>query len=101
MSEPRGTESPAHARHPRPGRGLGPVRGAWGRLPPVVRRFLPLAGVLAVALAYPYVVADLRGPGEVGVFFPQLGSVVIILVFTLMSVGPDVAVGYCGLLDLG
>jgi len=101
MSEPRGTESAEHARHPATGGGLGPVGEAWSGLPPIVRRLLPLGVVLALALAYPYIVSDLRGFGVAGDFFPQLSSVVIILVFTMMAVGLNVVVGYCGLLDLG
>ena len=57
--------------------------------------------VLAFALAYPFIYEDLRGLGEIGDFFPQLGSAVIILVFTMMAVGLNIVVGYAGLLDLG
>jgi branched-chain amino acid transport system permease protein len=100
MSEPQGN-GPERRRHPSAGGGLGVVGEAWGRVPAFVRRLIPLAIVLAIALAYPFIYEDLRGFGEIGDFFPQLGSVVIILVFTMMAVGLNIVVGYSGLLDLG
>jgi branched-chain amino acid transport system permease protein len=100
MSEPRG-DQPERKRHPRAGGGLGAVGETWNSIPPFVRGLIPLALVLAFALAYPFIFEDLRGLGEVGDFFPQLGSVVIILVFTMMAVGLNIVVGYSGLLDLG
>jgi len=33
--------------------------------------------------------------------FPSVRSAVTIIVFTMMAVGLNVVVGYCGLLDLG
>ena len=100
MTETRKQGGPERARHPGAG-GRRPLGGAWARVPAPVRRLLPLALALAVAVAYPYFVGDLRGFGVLGDFFPQLGSVVIILVFTMMAVGLNIVVGYSGLLDLG
>jgi branched-chain amino acid transport system permease protein len=100
MTEPR-DNGPERKQSPRAGGGLGAVGEAWQSVPPLVRRLIPLTIVLAVALAYPFMVEDLRGFGELGDFFPQLGSVVIILVFTMMAVGLNIVVGYSGLLDLG
>ena len=51
--------------------------------------------MLGLALAYPYMVGDLKSLGTIGDFFPALGNtVVIILVFTMMAVGLNVVVGY-------
>ena len=74
-----------------------------GQVAPVerVRGLAPLLIVLGVAIAYPFVVGDLRELQYIGPFFPQLSSVVIMLVFTMMAVGLNVVVGYAGLLDLG
>ena len=101
MSEPRGKRAPKRRRLPQSQGSLGGLGERWRTLPPLVRRAIPLAIVLAIALAYPFIVTDLRGLGEAGDFFPQLGNVVIILVFTVMAVGLNVVVGYSGLLDLG
>ena len=60
-----------------------------------------LAGVIAFALAYPFLVETLRVLPLVGDFVPKTGSVVVMLVFTMMAVGLNVVVGYAGLLDLG
>jgi branched-chain amino acid transport system permease protein len=100
MTEPR-DNGPQRKRHPRASGGLGAIGEAWQSLPPLVRRLIPLAIALVLAFAYPFIVEDLRGFGELGDFFPQLGSVVIILVFTMMAVGLNIVVGYSGLLDLG
>ena len=81
--------------------GLGAVPQMWQSIPEPIRRPIPLLIVLIGALLYPFIYQDLRGLGEIGDFFPQLGSVVIILVFTMMAVGLNIVVGYSGLLDLG
>jgi branched-chain amino acid transport system permease protein len=100
MTEPR-DNGPDRKRHQGAVTGLSAVSQMWQSIPEVVRRPIPLAIVLALALSYPFIYTDLRGLGEIGDFFPQLGSVVIILVFTMMAVGLNVVVGYSGLLDLG
>jgi branched-chain amino acid transport system permease protein len=100
MTEPR-DNGPQRKWHARAGGGLGAVGEAWQSVPSLVRRLVPLAIALGLAFAYPFIVEDLRGFGELGDFFPQLGSVVIILVFTMMAVGLNIVVGYSGLLDLG
>jgi branched-chain amino acid transport system permease protein len=99
MTEPR-DNGPQRKRHPRAA-GLGAVGDAWKSVPPLARTLIPLAIALVLAFAYPFVYKDLRELGELGDFFPQLGSVVIILVFTMMAVGLNIVVGYSGLLDLG
>ena len=100
MTEPGGN-GPDRKRHHGAVTGLSAVSQMWQSIPDVVRRPIPLAIALGLALAYPFIYQDLRGVGELGDFFPQLGSVVIILVFTMMAVGLNIVVGYSGLLDLG
>ncbi|MBA3475405.1 MAG: branched-chain amino acid ABC transporter permease [Actinobacteria bacterium] len=67
----------------------------------LLKRFgLPLA-VLLLALFYPGYVESLQGAPVIGDFVPSLGSMVIMIVFTMMAVGLNIVVGYAGLLDLG
>jgi branched-subunit amino acid ABC-type transport system permease component len=71
------------------------VRQAWGRLPEPVRRLaLPLL-LVVLAFLYPKYAANLPGA------FPAVGTLVIMIVFTMMAVGLNIVVGYAGLLDLG
>jgi branched-chain amino acid transport system permease protein len=100
MTEP-GDNGPQQGRSQGAVTGLSAVRQTWLSIPEVIRRPIPLAIVLGLALSYPFIYKDLKGFGELGDFFPALGSVVIILVFTMMAVGLNVVVGYSGLLDLG
>ena len=82
--------------------GMHRVRAAWNRLPEPVRRFGPALLVLIVAVLYPYYLSSLP-TGNVPLIysFPSVRSGVTIIVFTMMAVGLNVVVGYCGLLDLG
>ena len=82
--------------------GLHHVRAWWQRLPAPVRRFGPALLVLIVAVLYPYYLSSLP-TGNVPLIysFPSVRSAVTIIVFTMMAVGLNVVVGYCGLLDLG
>jgi branched-chain amino acid transport system permease protein len=100
MTEPR-DDGPKGKRSQGAVTGLGAVQQVWQSIPEPIRRPIPLLIVLVGALLYPFIYQDLRGLGEIGDFFPQLGSVVIILVFTMMAVGLNIVVGYSGLLDLG
>jgi branched-chain amino acid transport system permease protein len=100
MTEPR-DDGPKGKRSIGAVTGLSAAQQTWQSIPPVIRRPIPLLIVLVGALLYPFIYQDLRSLGEIGDFFPQLGSVVIILVFTMMAVGLNVVVGYSGLLDLG
>jgi branched-chain amino acid transport system permease protein len=59
------------------------------------------AVVIALAFLYPLVVETLQDLPLVGDFVPRTGSMVVMLVFTMMAVGLNVVVGYAGLLDLG
>jgi branched-chain amino acid transport system permease protein len=61
-----------------------------------------LAGALIVlALVYPFLVETLRVLPIVGDFVPQVRSMVVMLIVTMMALGLNVVVGYAGLLDLG
>jgi branched-chain amino acid transport system permease protein len=57
--------------------------------------------VIFLALIYPFVVESLQDLPLIGDFVPRTGSMVVMLVFTMMAVGLNVVVGYAGLLDLG
>ena len=70
-------------------------------LPAPVRRFLLPAGVIAFGLLYPQLLPYLDDIPVIGTLFPAVGTVVIMIVFTMMAVGLNVVVGYAGLLDLG
>ena len=61
---------------------------------------LPLI-VIALGVLYPWYVETLHDLPAVGTFIPALGSMVVMIVFTMMAVGLNVVVGYAGLLDLG
>jgi branched-chain amino acid transport system permease protein len=72
---------------------------AWSRLGRVGRWVVPL-GVIAIAVAYPYYVGDMP---QVPIFgpFPQVSTMVVMMIFTMMALGLNFVVGYAGLLDLG
>jgi branched-chain amino acid transport system permease protein len=57
--------------------------------------------IVVLAFVYPYIVDSLQEIPLVGDFVPRTGSMVVMLVFTMMALGLNVVVGYCGLLDLG
>ncbi len=60
------------------------------------------AGALIVlGVLYPFIVEYLQDIPFLGDFVPRTGSMVIMLVFTMMALGLNVVVGYAGLLDLG
>jgi branched-chain amino acid transport system permease protein len=58
-------------------------------------------GMIAFAVIYPFLVEYLQDIPLLGDFVPQTGSVVVMLIFTMMALGLNVVVGYAGLLDLG
>jgi branched-chain amino acid transport system permease protein len=61
---------------------------------------VPIA-VIAFGLLYPQLLPYLDDIPLIGTLFPAVGTVVIMIVFTMMAVGLNVVVGYAGLLDLG
>ena len=71
------------------------------RLPEGARRFVLPAVVIAFGLLYPTLLPYLDDTPLVGTLLPGVGTVVIMIVFTMMAVGLNVVVGYAGLLDLG
>jgi branched-chain amino acid transport system permease protein len=65
-------------------------RGKW---------VVPVA-IVAAAVAYPYYNAHMP---QVPIFgpFPQISTMVVMMIFTMMALGLNFVVGYAGLLDLG
>jgi branched-chain amino acid transport system permease protein len=59
------------------------------------------AAVIVLGVIYPFIVESLQELPLVGDFIPRTGSMVVMLVFTMMALGLNVVVGYAGLLDLG
>jgi branched-chain amino acid transport system permease protein len=59
-----------------------------------------LGAVLALTF-YPQYFEALGDLPLLGEFVPSLGSMVVMIVFTMMAVGLNIVVGYAGLLDLG
>jgi branched-chain amino acid transport system permease protein len=59
------------------------------------------AAVVLLAILYPTYVEDLQGAPLIGAYMPGVGSMVVMIVFTMMAVGLNIVVGYAGLLDLG
>ena len=81
--------------------GLHRVGAAWNQLPERTRSLIPFFALLTIAVTYPLYVDSLPTNVPVILTFPDMHSAVTILVFTMMAVGLNVVVGYCGLLDLG
>ena len=71
----------------------------WGRFGRVGRWVVP-AAIVGAAIAYPYYVTDMP---QVPIFgpFPQISTMVVMMIFTMMALGLNFVVGYAGLLDLG
>ena len=64
------------------------------------RAWVPIV-VITLALLYPTLLPYLDDIPLIGTLLPGVGTVVIMIVFTMMAVGLNVVVGYAGLLDLG
>ena len=76
---------------------------SWSRLTlggRPVGKFVTPAIVLGIAIAYPYYNGSLP---QVPIFgpFPQVSTMVVMMIFTMMALGLNFVVGYAGLLDLG
>jgi branched-chain amino acid transport system permease protein len=75
--------------------------------PPRIRKIAMPLTVLAVAIAYPFLWAnELTGTNtlfEIPIFkaFPNMDTMVAIVIFAMMAIGLNMVVGYAGLLDLG
>jgi branched-chain amino acid transport system permease protein len=57
--------------------------------------------VILLGLLYPFLEDSLSTLPLIGDFMPTTGTVVVMIAFTMMAVGLNIVVGYCGLLDLG
>jgi branched-chain amino acid transport system permease protein len=71
----------------------------WERIP-VVGRYLPPLGLLAVVVTYPFYNDRLYTMPVLGAF-PDIHTGVVMLIYVMMGIGLNVVVGYAGLLDLG
>ncbi len=61
-----------------------------------------VAGALIVlGVLYPFFVEYLQDIPVIGDFVPRTGSMVVMIIVTMMALGLNVVVGYAGLLDLG
>src|SRR6266540_1648910 len=70
----------------------------WRRLP--FGKWVVPGAVLALAVLYPKYQSDLFGMPIFGPA-PQMDTMVVMMIFTMMALGLNVVVGYAGLLDLG
>jgi branched-chain amino acid transport system permease protein len=77
------------------------VTTAVERLQGLGRGPLLALAIAVLAFLYPQYVGSLEELPLLGEFVPSLGSMVIMIVFTMMAVGLNIVVGYAGLLDLG
>jgi branched-chain amino acid transport system permease protein len=72
-----------------------------------IGRFVVPAGILTLAITYPFYASSTTGvnPGlpQLPVFgtFPLMSTMVNMAIFTMMALGLNFVVGYAGLLDLG
>jgi branched-chain amino acid transport system permease protein len=71
------------------------------RSPEAKRNALVAVGLIAFAVVYPFIDESLQSLPLIGDFVPRTGSVVVMLVVTMMALGLNIVVGYAGLLDLG
>jgi branched-chain amino acid transport system permease protein len=71
----------------------------YARLGMLGRYVVPVA-LLGIAIAYPYYWTHMP---ELPLFgaFPQISTLVVMMIFTVMALGLNFVVGYAGLLDLG
>jgi branched-chain amino acid transport system permease protein len=71
---------------------------AWTRIP--YGKFVVPLAALGLAVAYPYYNGSMP---QVPIFgpFPQISTMVVMMIFTMMALGLNFVVGYAGLLDLG
>ena len=58
-------------------------------------------GLVILGVLYPFIVEYLQDIPVIGDFVPRTGSMVVMIIVTMMALGLNVVVGYAGLLDLG
>ena len=71
-------------------KGLGGSRNLW---------LVP--ALILLGIVYPFIEEGLSDLPLIGDFMPSTGTLVVMIAFTMMAVGLNIVVGYCGLLDLG
>ena len=57
--------------------------------------------LILLGIVYPFIEEGLSDLPLIGDFMPSTGTLVVMIAFTMMAVGLNIVVGYCGLLDLG
>jgi branched-chain amino acid transport system permease protein len=82
-------------------RAAATVGTTWRRIPSQIRRFIAPGVALLLVLLFPFYRNGITGIPGAGRYFPDVESMVVMLIFTMMAVGLNVVVGYAGLLDLG
>ncbi len=82
-------------------RALSDAGELWRGIPKPVRRWIVPIGVFWLALTFPFYRNGLTDIPSVGRYIPDVESLIVMLIFTMMAVGLNVVVGYAGLLDLG
>jgi branched-chain amino acid transport system permease protein len=65
------------------------------------RNALLAVAVILLGVLYPFIEEGLADLPLIGDFMPNTRTVVVMIAFTMMAVGLNIVVGYCGLLDLG
>ena len=56
---------------------------------------------IGLGIIYPFIEDGPSNLPLIGDFVPTTGTLVVMIAFTMMAVGLNIVVGYCGLLDLG
>jgi branched-chain amino acid transport system permease protein len=82
-------------------RAIADIGARWRSIPKNVRRWVVPGVVLLLAAFFPLFHNTVTGIPAVGRYIPDVESLVVMLIFTMMAVGLNVVVGYAGLLDLG
>ena len=80
---------------------LAAIGGLWRSIPSKTRRWIAPGGVLLLALLFPFYRSGLTDIPGAGRYLPDIESLIVMLIFTMMAVSLNVVVGYAGLLDLG
>src|SRR5207342_2528405 len=65
------------------------------------RERLLAPALIVLGLLYPWYEDTLQSLPVIGDFVPSTESMVVMVAFTMMALGLNIVVGYCGLLDLG
>ncbi len=82
-------------------RAIAGVGTTWRSMPAQTRRWVAPGVALLLVLLFPLYRSGLTGIPGAGRYFPDVESMIVMLIFTMMAVSLNVVVGYAGLLDLG